>query len=135
MLQTVSDPCLLFATINGLLQGVTGIRVDDNMCAGNTNFLENENYCCKLFSSKATEATGSDPVHYIGIGIAVKNKEFTMQQSSYFHKQDKMTYDRELPFSSFRSLRATYAYAVYSTVPEILIHITVLAQFREEHYT
>lgn len=41
---------------------------------------------------------------------------------------------KDMTFNEFRSIRARYAYAAYSTIPDVLVFVSFLSQFTESTF-
>ncbi len=127
------DPCLMYRKGNDVLVGMKGLQVDDTITAGNPKFLEEEQAESKEFPSKGRKIIESDPVRFNELDIATR--EGTINQRGYITACGKVKLRGKLSFEEFRHIRAEYAYAAFSTVPNVLVYVDKLAQFTDKRYT
>lgn len=134
MSQSKLDPCLLYRSNEEGVNGIIGIQVDDTICAGTSSFLDEEKLRSKEFPSKGKETISSTAVRFNGVELQLSKNGIVMKQENYINEIDKGKFRLKLSFEQFRSIRAKYAYAAFSTAPIALIHVALLAQYTESRY-
>lgn len=128
------DPCMLYQMRDGKPSGIVGMQVDDTLFGGDDAFLELENCSAGTFPSKGRMRIREKPVSFNGIDISATSSGYLLSQEKYLSDIVIPSKLSALSFDEFRSLRAKYAYAAYSTLPEILVHVAKLSQFTEDIY-
>lgn len=130
------DPCLMYRRSETGLDGVIGIRVDDTICAGSHEFAKEEERCSREFPSKSWIEIGRKSERFNGVEISVcdDGEKIIMNQSHYIQKIELVKISNNITFDLFRSVRVQYAYAAFSTVPQVLIFVAMSSQVTEERY-
>lgn len=141
MTQLDLDPCLLVSHTKGETSGMLSLQVDDTLFSGSKEFLSIEEKASSAFPNKGRTRVDTDLVMYNGIGFVRNRNVLQMNQATYienipspFKKRDLGESKAEISFEIFRSTRAMFAYAAYSTTPDVIVFVTYLAQFTEERY-
>eukprot|EP00171_Calliarthron_tuberculosum_P023256 IDg23256t1 len=135
MNQSLLDPCLLYKHSNqGELIGILGLQVDDTVFAGTQNFLKEEEAASKLFPNKGRSSAETEELKFNGVNVKLTPGTVVVQQRKYLEQISKTQKSRTPPFEEFRSVRAKYAYAAYSTMPDILIFVARLSQVTKSMY-
>lgn len=75
-----------------------------------------------------TRFNGAELERENGLGVVA------VKQSQYIKKIGTFCFKENLCFEDFCSIQAKYTYAIFSTVPDILIYITIMAQITQERY-
>ncbi len=134
MSRAAIDPCVLVKSTNGSVDEVVGVQVDDTICPGTSDFLAYEERTSTEFPSKGRTLVVEDSVGLNGVFLHRKSGAIHMHQRKYLSELPKITRSTRLTFKEFTSIRAKYAYASFSSVPDELVFSAMLAQFTERRY-
>eukprot|EP00171_Calliarthron_tuberculosum_P022600 IDg22600t1 len=135
MKQTSLDPCLLFKhDVSGNLAGILGLQVDDTVFAGTKEFVKEEDSASQRFPNKGRQTAAGRELRFNGIDLHFTQGKLVALQEKYISKVQKLQKNQLPPFEEFRSARAKYAYAAYSTMPDILIFVARLSQVTQSMY-
>lgn len=115
---------------------VVGIQFNHSICAGTFTFIDKEDRTSKAFPSKVRQVIGTERTMFIGVDVCQKRKQCacTTTQKQDIENIEKLKINKELSFDYFRQNWAKYTYAPFSTVPHILIFVTLLSQITEERF-
>lgn len=135
MSQASLDPCLLYKhDASGNLAGVIGLQVDDTVFAGTKEFISEENVASLRFPNKGKETATEKELRFNGIDVSFTQGKLIARQNKYISKVERVKKNHLPTFEEFRSARAKYAYAAYSTMPDILIFVAQLSQVTQTVY-
>lgn len=124
------DPCLLYSISaeNNSPNGLVGLQVDDTLFGGTSAFLEEEQTSSAAFPNTGKTEIGTSIVKFNGLDISKIPNGYRMSQEKYICDIPTMPKAYGASFDVFRSTKAKYAYGAYSTLPEVLIHVSKLSQ-------
>jgi len=128
------DPCLLHHGDGDSLTGIIGLQVDDTIFAGSSSFLKHEEKYSSEFPNKGKHHVTQEKVRFNGVDLTYVAGNIVMEQAEYITNCAKVKWSEQIDFEKFRSLRAKYAYAAFSSVPETLVYVAILAQFTERRF-
>ena len=134
MEQVPFDPCLLFHRTDERLQGIVSLQVDDTLYACTEEFAEKEEKVSTKFPSKGRTPIETEPVRYNGIDLHKIPHGYQMDQRTYISEIPPISSKEDMSFEQFRSVRAKFAYAAYSTTPDVLVYVAHLAQYTEDRF-
>ena len=135
MFQSVIDPCLFFKKKNGILQGFTGVLVDDTISAGNDNFVKLEVSASSPLDVRPKETEFPlkfagvliDEVHIHGIPALHCHQTPYAQEIELL---DPATISNPDFWKTFAHARGQLAYVATSTRPDVAFVNAQLAQVK-----
>jgi len=143
------DPCLLYQKKSNKLCALLGLQVDDTLYAGTDEFMKEELKLSETFPSKGRTLIENRRVKFNGIDVRKTEYGFSIDQLNYISKiqkpcmHNKKYVDQNgktactknlMTFAEFRSARAQYAYACFSTCPNALVFVAKLSQVTESMF-
>lgn len=122
------DPCLVYCRSAAELDGVIGILVYDIIFAASRDFAGKEERCWGVYQSKGRIEIGRKPERFnsVEISICSEGQRFTMNQSDYIKNVKIIKISNNIALDIFRSKRAQYAVAAFSTVTQVLLFVAML---------
>lgn len=132
--QLPGDPCLMYRRSNQDLQIIVPLQVEDTLYAATESFSRKEDAKAQEFPSKSTTVIGKKKIRFNGVDISRVNCGIQIEQAIYFAEFNKEAPKKDMRFKEFRSIRAKYAYEAYSTTPNVLIYVAILALFMGTRY-
>ena len=98
------------------------------------DFVAKEAEMASKFPNKGSSKVGSSKTRFNGVDISRFEDGFVLDQVQYMSDFIDQVPSKSLTFDEFRSLRAKYAYAAYSSAPDILVYVAVLAQYTHTRF-
>jgi len=134
MKQIPMDPCLWYQKENHSLAGVLALQVDDTLYSGNPKFQALEMDKSNSFPNSGRSVISTKPTRFNGLDIRTNKDSIVMDQRYYIEGISKLKHIDKIDFIEFRSLRQRIAYASYSTMPDVLVFVAILAQYTESMF-
>jgi len=123
------DPCLWYRKDNHDLSGILALQVDDTLYGGDPKFQALEIDKSNMFPNSGRTSISQKPTRFNGLDLSTIDGILVMDQKYYFDNLPKKNIGK-LDFTEFRSLRQKVAYASYSSMPDILIYVARMSQYR-----
>ena len=108
--------------------------MDDTLFGGSSSFLALEEEKSSSFPNSGRTIIGSDPVRFSGLDIRGYSNEILVDQRYYAQGMEKKTKSRKMSFVEFRSMRQKLAYVAYSSMPDIMVFCSRMAQYTESMF-
>ncbi len=118
------DQCLLFKSEGDGPSGILCLQVDDTLFGGDEVFLKNEESAAKTSPRKGITTIGAENTKFNGIDISKLGNCYRVSQERCIDKISKFSSFDVITFEEFQSTEVKYAYAAYSTLPDILVHVS-----------
>lgn len=134
MRTTPMDNCLLYKTDGDKLSGIIGLQVDDTLIAGTKGFLETEDVKSKCFPNSGRSEIQEKAESFNGLSLSRTKYGYFISEKEYISKIDSIDFNL-IGFEEFRRIKAQYAYAAYSAMPDILVHVSLLSQVTEKIFS
>ena len=86
-----------------------------------------------MFPNSGRNTIGTQAIRFNGIDITCSRSQISINQKYYAEKLE-LAHTKSLPFTTFRSMRQKLAYMAYSTMPDVLVYISRIAQYTQSMY-
>ncbi len=128
------DPCLWYRSKNQTPDGVLSLQVDDTLFGGSPEFLCDEEEASKMFPNSGRTMIGIQRVRFNGLKIRTTTDGIFAEQYYYVKGLREKIGNKSMTFEDFRSLRQKLAYVAYSSMPDILVFCSKMAQYTASMY-
>ncbi len=105
-----------------------GCRLMIPFSGGQKLFLDEEEIAYARFPNTGRTSVSDQMVKFNGLDITRIHNGYRVSQEKYLSEIPDITKADAVNIEEFRSTKAKYAYAAYSTVPETPIHVSHLSQ-------
>lgn len=135
MKQIPIDPCLWYRKDHHKLSGVLALQVDDTLYGGNPKFKALEMEKSNKFPNSGSSKVTSEPTRFNGLDLSTDGKAIIMDQKYYIAELCNLKNLGNITFTEFSSVRQKIAYASYSTMPDVLVFVAILAQYTQTMFS